>query len=61
MLTQMLNSGFINKIHKSIKDMWFLKEDNYLESNIKYNHNIAQLNKLPKIHSHIKILISNSN
>lgn len=42
MLIQMLNLDFINKTHKSIKDMWFLKEDNYLESNIKYNHNIVQ-------------------
>jgi hypothetical protein len=59
MLIQMLSLDFINKIHKSIKDMLFLKEDNYLESNIKFNHNIAQLNKLPQIHNHIKKLIFN--
>ena len=61
MLIQMLNLDSIKKIHKSIKDMLPLKEDNCLESKIKYNHNIVQLNKSQKIHNHIKILTSKFN
>lgn len=33
-LTKMLNSDFINKIHKFLKDMSLKIEDNYLELNL---------------------------